>query len=87
MPGYVVENGPRRFEIWNGLALVVLDERRRGTSAFIDSEMYDAAAINRRMRDQLRAEVGENGNPVADAPGESGPVRASGPEWIRGWDS
>jgi 2-polyprenyl-3-methyl-5-hydroxy-6-metoxy-1,4-benzoquinol methylase len=60
VPGYVVENGPRRFEIWNGLALVVLDEHRRGNSAFVDSEVYDAAALNRRVRDQLRGGVSDH---------------------------
>ena len=61
VPGYVVANGPRRFEIWNGLALVILDERRGEHGAHVDSEMYDAAALNRRVRDQLRAELGEKG--------------------------
>jgi 2-polyprenyl-3-methyl-5-hydroxy-6-metoxy-1,4-benzoquinol methylase len=60
VPGYIVANGPRRLEIWNGLALVILDESRRGNGAFVDSEMYDAAALNRRVRDQLRAELDEN---------------------------
>jgi 2-polyprenyl-3-methyl-5-hydroxy-6-metoxy-1,4-benzoquinol methylase len=67
VPGYVVANGPCRLEIWNGLALVILDENRRGDGAFIDSEMYDAAALNRRMRDQLRAELDENGLQVEEA--------------------
>jgi 2-polyprenyl-3-methyl-5-hydroxy-6-metoxy-1,4-benzoquinol methylase len=61
VPGYVVENGPRRFEIWNGLALVVLDEAKRGSGAFVDSEVYDAAALNRRVRDQLRGDLSDNG--------------------------
>jgi 2-polyprenyl-3-methyl-5-hydroxy-6-metoxy-1,4-benzoquinol methylase len=68
VPGYVVASGPRRFEIWNGLALVILDEHRRGNGAFVDSEMYDAAALNRRMRDQLRDELGANGQRAEEAP-------------------
>jgi 2-polyprenyl-3-methyl-5-hydroxy-6-metoxy-1,4-benzoquinol methylase len=68
VPGYVVENGPRRFEIWNGLALVVLDERRRDNGAFVDSEVYDAAALNRQVRDQLRKETAENGRPAEEVP-------------------
>jgi 2-polyprenyl-3-methyl-5-hydroxy-6-metoxy-1,4-benzoquinol methylase len=70
VPGYVVENGPRRFEIWNGLALVVLDEAKRRGGAFVDSEVYDAAALNRRVRDQLRGELSDNGQraEVAAAP-------------------
>jgi 2-polyprenyl-3-methyl-5-hydroxy-6-metoxy-1,4-benzoquinol methylase len=70
VPGYVVANGPRRLQIWNGLALVILDENRGGNGAFVDSEMYDAAALNRRVRDQLRAELGENGLRVEEAPEE-----------------
>jgi SAM-dependent methyltransferase len=60
VPGYVVEEGVRRFEIWNGLALAVLDESRRGGGALVDTEIYDAAALNRRMRDVLSSEAGGN---------------------------
>ena len=70
VPGYLVANGPRRLEIWNGLALVILDENRGGNGAFVDSEMYDAAALTRRVRDQLRAELGENGLRVEETPEE-----------------
>jgi 2-polyprenyl-3-methyl-5-hydroxy-6-metoxy-1,4-benzoquinol methylase len=68
VPGYVVENGPRRLEIWNGLALVILDERRRENGVFVDSEMYDTAALYRRVRDQLRGEAGENGKRFDEVP-------------------
>jgi SAM-dependent methyltransferase len=61
VPGYVVAEGVRRFEIWNGLALAVLDESRRGAAALVDTEIYDAAALNRRMRDLLSSEAGVNG--------------------------
>jgi 2-polyprenyl-3-methyl-5-hydroxy-6-metoxy-1,4-benzoquinol methylase len=63
----------RRFEIWNGLALAVLDESRRGGGALVDREIYDAAALNRRMRDVLSSEAGANGaDPSADGEGEPG---------------
>jgi SAM-dependent methyltransferase len=61
VPGYVVAEGVRRHEIWNGLALAVLDESRRGDGALVDTEIYDAAALNRRMRDLLTSEAGGNG--------------------------
>lgn len=86
VPGYVVASGPRRFEIWNGLALVVLDETRRGNGAFVDSEMYDAAALNRRIRDQLRAELDEDGRRAEEAaeaaPPESPAAEATPPEGL-----
>jgi 2-polyprenyl-3-methyl-5-hydroxy-6-metoxy-1,4-benzoquinol methylase len=81
VPGYVVENGPRRFEIWNGLALVVLDEGKRGSGAVVDSEVYDAAALNRRVRDQLRSEVSDNGQ-AADAAGAELDLSGAGPDGI-----
>lgn len=69
--GYLVENGPLRHEIWNGLALVVLDERRRGNEVIVDSEVYDAAALTRLVRDQLRSEdmEGEEAAAQAEDPG------------------
>jgi 2-polyprenyl-3-methyl-5-hydroxy-6-metoxy-1,4-benzoquinol methylase len=67
IPGYLVENGPLRLEIWNGLALVVLDERRRGNGVVGDSEVYDAAALNRRVRDLLRSEDTERETGAAQA--------------------
>jgi 2-polyprenyl-3-methyl-5-hydroxy-6-metoxy-1,4-benzoquinol methylase len=57
VPGYVVAAGPRRFEIWNGLALVVVDAAARGETAARDDEVFPAAALNRRMRDILRADA------------------------------
>jgi 2-polyprenyl-3-methyl-5-hydroxy-6-metoxy-1,4-benzoquinol methylase len=65
VPGYVVAEGVRRLEIWNGLALAVLDESRRGDGALVDTEIYDAAALNRRMRDLLTSEAGGNGGDPA----------------------
>lgn len=69
VPGYVVADGPRRFEIWNGLALVILDDAPRTNGAFIDSEVYNAAALNRRVRDALRDEEGRD--PLDRAPGRA----------------
>jgi len=68
VPGYLVKDGPRRFEIWNGLALAVLDASRGGNGAIVDAESFDAAALNRRMRDALRAE--EHGETSSAASGE-----------------
>jgi len=50
VPGYVVRDGVRRHEIWNGLALVVLGQRVDG-GALADADVYPAAQINREMRD------------------------------------
>jgi 2-polyprenyl-3-methyl-5-hydroxy-6-metoxy-1,4-benzoquinol methylase len=86
VPGYVVENGPRRFEIWNGLALVVLDDRRGVYGAFVDSEVYAAAAVNRLARDHLRGEVAENGQPVEAASESPAPRDASDPSATPGSD-
>lgn len=61
VPGYVVADGVRRHEIWNGLALAVLDKSRRSDGAIADTEVYDAAELNRRMRDLLSSEAGEAG--------------------------
>ena len=55
VPGYLVESGVRRFQIWNGLALVVLDEGHSGP-ALTDGDFFDVAALYRRVRDDLRAE-------------------------------
>jgi Methyltransferase domain len=54
VPGYLVESGIRRFQIWNGLAVVILDDENRG-SALVDDEFFDVAALYRRVRDDLRA--------------------------------
>jgi len=55
VPGYLVESGVRRFQIWNGLALVVLDEEHSGP-ALTDDDFFDVASLYRRLRDDLRAE-------------------------------
>jgi hypothetical protein len=53
VPGYVVESGERRLQIWNGLALVVLDDENAGFTP-VDEEFYNVAALYRRVRDDLR---------------------------------
>jgi len=80
VPGYVVAEGARRHEIWNGLALAVLDESRRGDGALVDTEVYDAAALNRRMRDLLSSEGGGNGADPASAGRDEERFHANIPE-------
>jgi hypothetical protein len=58
VPGYLVESGPRRFQIWNGLALVILDDQNR-SPALVDDEFFDVAGLYRRMRDDLRGGNGK----------------------------
>jgi hypothetical protein len=54
VPGYLVESGIRRFEIWNGLALVILDDDNSGSER-VNDEFFDVSALYRRVRDDLRA--------------------------------
>ena len=44
VPGYLVAEGERRLEIWNGLALVVLDAAREGPP-YVERQFFDAAAL------------------------------------------
>jgi hypothetical protein len=54
VPGYVVESGAYAMQIWNGLGLVVLDDGRAGPP-IVEQFRYDAAELNRRVRDQIAA--------------------------------
>lgn len=58
VPGYVVGEGPRRDEIWNGLALVVLGART-GPRAGGDDESLPAAHVYRKFRDGRVGELEE----------------------------
>jgi hypothetical protein len=55
VPGFLVEHGVYRHHIWNGLGLVVLSEGR-SAAPITEAWRYDAAALQRRIRDILMAE-------------------------------
>jgi hypothetical protein len=57
IPGYLVKSGTRHLQIWNGLALVILDDENR-SPARLDEEFFDVSELYRRVRDDLRGGTG-----------------------------
>jgi Methyltransferase domain len=75
VPGFVVESGVYAMQIWNGLGLVVLDEDRTGP-VIREAVRYDAAELNRRIRDVIAA-----GDAPAPVPvPEPAPAPAAAPD-------
>jgi hypothetical protein len=70
VPGFVVERGVYAMQIWNGLGLVVLGESREGP-ALTEPYRYDAAELQRRVRDMLAADAAEPAPVEAPPPAEA----------------
>ncbi|HZR95943.1 MAG TPA: class I SAM-dependent methyltransferase [Gaiellaceae bacterium] len=56
VPGYVSREEARRFEVWNGLGLVILDAQSSG--AVVDATRFESS----RMLDLARAQLLANGD-------------------------
>jgi len=64
VPGFLVEKGVYAMHIWNGLGLVVLDPDRT-EPPITEPWRFDAAALQRRVRDVIRAEAEGAAEPAA----------------------
>lgn len=55
VPGFLVEKGPYAMHIWNGLGVMVLAEGRTEPPV-TEAYRYDAASLQRKVRDAMKAE-------------------------------
>ena len=78
VPGFLVEHGPYRGHIWNGLGLVVLGEN--GGQPLSERERFDAAMIARTARDAIFRQPAPSPppEPADSADGTLGPRRTAG---------
>jgi hypothetical protein len=84
VPGFLVEHGPYRGHIWNGLGLVILGEDV--DDVIVEPNRFDASAIARLARDSLfpaepaaAPEPGEPAAPPAPSPApQRGRLRDAG---------
>jgi hypothetical protein len=71
VPGFLVEKGVYAMHIWNGLGLVVLDPDRT-EPPITEPWRFDAAALQRRVRDVIRAEAEGAAEPAPKQPEPAG---------------
>lgn len=79
VPGYLVSDPALHLQIWNGLALVLLDADRDGPAA-VDRMFFDSALVLRQARERARTRsLPEGASSVVEPSPRSAPAAAPTP--------